>query len=136
MRPEANMLAQSWLFSHSNICFCVEHSSNYERCTCAKILFNSSSHLQSQPHSLGDSSLREDSLNLRDQLTGQPTALWTNEITLLLYTRHYCKVEGEVSGDDSTDSLLLQLLLALQVYIKVKEWRKAEKRDKEERKRG
>lgn len=120
MRPEVNMLAQSWLFSHLNICFCVEQSSNYEKCTCAKPLFISYSHLQSQPHSFGDSSLREDGFNLGDQLTVQPTALWTNEITLLLYARHYCKVEGEVSGDHSADSLLLQLLLALQVYIKVK----------------
>lgn len=54
------------------------------------------------------------------QLAGQPTALRTDEIALLLYARHYCKVEGEVGGDDSTDPLLLQLLLTLQVCVKVK----------------
>lgn len=53
-----------------------------------------------------------------DQLTGESTALWANEIALLLNAGDYSKVEGEVGGDDSTDSLLLQLLLTLQVYDK------------------
>lgn len=78
--------------------------------------FNSSSYLQSQSHSFGDGCLREDGLHVGHQLTGQPTPLGSDQIALLLNARDHGKVEGEVGGDDSTDSLLLQLLLTLQVY--------------------
>lgn len=50
------------------------------------------------------------------QLTGQPAALWTDQIALLLNAGDHGEVEGEVGGDDPTDSLLLQLVLTLQVY--------------------
>ena len=72
-------------------------------------------HLQPQPNSLGDRCLREDGLDMRDQVTGQLTSVWANQVALLLNTGHHSEVEGEVSGDDSADSLLLQLLMTLQV---------------------
>lgn len=72
-------------------------------------------HLQAQPHPLGDGRLGEDGLHLRHQPAAQPAALWANQVALLLHPRHHGKVEREVGGDDAADPLLLQLLAALQV---------------------
>lgn len=72
-------------------------------------------HLQPQPNSLGDCCLREDGLDMRDQVTGQLTSLWANQVALLLDAGHHSEVEGEVRGDDAADSLLLQVLVTLQV---------------------
>lgn len=73
-------------------------------------------HLQSQPHSLGHGCLGEDGLHVGHQLAAQTAALWTNQVALLLDAGDHGEVEGEVGGDDPTDSLLLQLIVTLQVY--------------------
>lgn len=83
-------------------------------CFCSH--FDSPSYLQSQSHSLGDGRLREDGLDMGHQLSGQPAALRTDQITLLLNAGDHSEVKGEVSGDDPANSLLLQLVLTLQVY--------------------
>lgn len=79
------------------------------------VFLHFSVYLQPQSHSLGHGRLGEDSLYVRHELSGQSTAFWTNQITFLLNSRNHSKVEREVGGNDSTDSLLLQLLLTLQV---------------------
>ena len=81
----------------------------------------SSSYLQPQSHSLGDGRLGKDGLDSWHQLTGQPSALWTNQIALLLNAGDHGEVEGEVSGDDPTDSLLVQLIVILEVYAQEEE---------------
>lgn len=77
-------------------------------------------HLQPQPHSLGDGRLGEDGLHMGHQLAAQPAALRTNQIALLLDAGDHGEVEGEVGGDDPTDSLLLQLVVTLQVWTRGK----------------
>jgi len=74
------------------------------------------SYLQPQSHFLGDGRLGEDGLDVGHQLTDQPAALRTNQIALLLNAGDHSEVEGEVGGDDPTDSLLVQLVVTLQVY--------------------
>lgn len=80
-------------------------------------------HLQSQPHSLGHGRLGEDGLHVGHQLAAQTAALWTNQVALLLDAGDHGEVEGEVGGDDAPDSLLLQLVVALQVYTG-RQWRR------------
>lgn len=75
-------------------------------------------YLQSQPNSLGDGSFRENGLHVRHQFSGQPPAFWTDEVTFLLNAGDHGEVKGKVGGNDPADSLLLQFLLALQVYSK------------------
>ena len=73
-------------------------------------------HLQPQPDTLGHCCLGEGCLHLRYQFASQLTSFRTNQVALLLDAGHHGKVEWEVGGDDATDSLLHQLLLALQVW--------------------
>lgn len=51
-----------------------------------------------------------------DQLSAQSAALWTNQVALLLDAGNHGEVEWEVCGDDAADSLLLELLVAFQVW--------------------
>lgn len=73
-------------------------------------------HLQTQPDALGDGRLGEGGLHLGHQLAGQRAALGADQVALLLDARHHGEVEREVRGDDATDALLGQLLLALQLW--------------------
>lgn len=74
------------------------------------------SHLQPQTDSFGDCRLRKRGLDHRHQFTCQWTALWTNQVALLLDSWYHSKIKGEVGGDDAADSLLPKLLLTLQFW--------------------
>lgn len=74
------------------------------------------SHLQPQADSFGDCRLRKRGLHHRHQFACQRTPLRSNQVALLLDSRHDGKVKGEVGGDDAADSLLPELLLTFQVW--------------------
>lgn len=101
----------SQLFLKSNICHFLKAPEGEPLCCLC-----STSYLQAQPDSLGDGRLGEDGLDVGHQLAAEPAALWPDEVALLLNAGDHGKVEGEVGGNDPTDSLLLQLFLTLQVY--------------------
>lgn len=65
---------------------------------------------------LGESTFREDSLDLGYKCTAEDPTLWTNQITVLLYPRNHSKVLWEISGDDTAYSFFLEFFWRIEFW--------------------